>query len=67
LIEKSFEKTAQKNACILKKLAQKNAIRNSKKNPATQRKNSPIVQENRPTGNTAKQCCSIAVFKLVAK
>jgi len=64
LIEKSFEKTAQKNACILKKLAQKNAIRNSKKNPATQRKNSPIVQEN---SNTAKQCCSIAVFKLVAK
>jgi len=35
---KSFETKAQKTACILIKLAQNNATRNSKRNPATQRK-----------------------------
>jgi len=35
------------------KLAQKTATRNSKKISQRNEKNSPIVRENRPTGNTA--------------
>jgi len=41
LIEKSFDKTAQKTACILIKLAHKTVTRNSKENPATLRKKQP--------------------------
>ena len=48
-----FEKTAQKTACILIKLAQKNATRNGKKIPQRNEKNRPIMRENRPTGSTA--------------
>jgi len=38
---KIFHKTSPKTACILIKLAQKNATRNSNKNPTTQRKKQP--------------------------
>jgi len=43
---KSFEKPAQKTACILIKLAQKTATRNATKKPAQ------LCGKNRPTGHT---------------
>ena len=54
LIEKYFAKTAQKNACTLIKLAQKTQPATAKNFLECNGKNSPVVRENRPTGNTAQ-------------
>jgi len=52
LIEKFFSKTAQNTTCTLIKLAQKTQPATAKNFPQRNEKTSPIVRENRPTGNT---------------
>jgi len=54
LIEKSFEKNSQKKPTQFDQTSPKTATRNSKKIPQPNEKNSPIVRENRPSGNTAR-------------
>jgi len=51
---KIFRQNRPKTAYTLIKLSQSNATRSSKKFPATQWTNNPIVWENRPTVNTAQ-------------